>query len=348
MIYLIAMNVVYSTSDGYAEICGISLTSLFENNKDAEKICVYIIDNDVSDKNKNRFFDLAKKYSREIVFLPKPKVEETVNSEIFTGRWNIATFFRLFLSDILPSNVDRVFYIDCDTIVRKSLKNLINLDIGDCLVAGCDDCRSDLYRIDIGEKPGQLYINNGFMIADLDKWRKANITKTFAEFIQSRHGNCTYMDQAPLNGILSSKDLVYELKPIYNSQRLFFDFSYKQILKLRKPTKHLSEEEYNEAITNPVIVHFTPTFLTGTRPWQIKDKHKFRDEFLHYKSLSEWKDEPLRKDDRKFAKKLMTVICKCTPRFILIKIMGYLHATWYPKRRIKLAKEMEKTHKCAF
>lgn len=336
------MNVVYSSSDIYSEICGVSLTSLFENNKDSKEINVFIIDNDISSLNKERFVELAKSYSRNLTFLPKPNIEQLAHVDIYTGRWNIGTFFRLYLPSLLPANIDRVMYIDCDMIVRHSLEDIFNLDLKDKVVAGVDDCRSDLYRIDIGEQPGQLYINNGFMLVDLKKWREQNLEVEFTKYIADRYGDCTYMDQAPLNGVLGSQNLIYELEAKYNAQRIFFDFSYKQLLKLRKPERHLSEEEYNEAVNDPVIVHFTPVFITGTRPWQKKDKHKFTSEYLHYKSISPWKDEPLRKDDRKTPKKVMTVICKITPKFIMIPVMSNLHAKWYPKKRIKIYQKNKK------
>lgn len=333
------MNIVYSSSDIYAEICGISLTSLFENNKDAKTITVYIINNNISDINKNKLLATAKQYNRELIFIEKIDLEKLTNTNIYVGRWNIGTFFRLYLSSLLPLSVKKVIYLDCDMIVRKSLLEVYEMDLNNCLVAGVDDCRSDLYRIEIGCKPNTVYINNGFLVIDLEKWRNEKIEEQFSSFIADRKGDLTYMDQAPLNGVLGVQNKIFELSPIYNAQRIFFDFNYEQLLRLRKPTHCLTHEEYIEATTDPVIIHFTPTFITGTRPWNYKDKHKFTELYLYYKSISFWKDEPLRKDDRKKKKKIMTWICKLTPKWILLPVMGYLHATWYPKQRIKIAKK---------
>ena len=333
------MNIVYSSSDSYAEICGISLTSLLLNNRDSKEINIYIIDNSISEANKQKLLDTAKNFNRNLTFIPRPNIDSINGVKIYTGRWNIGTFFRLFLGSLLPESVERVIYVDCDMIIRGSLKSLFELDMGYCSVAGADDCRSGLYRDDLGLKRDAVYINNGLILIDLKKWREQNIEKEFFDFISERKGDCTYMDQAPLNSILGSRKEIYELPAKYNAERIFFDFSYKTLLKLRKPSHYLSENEYNEATTNPIVVHFTPTFMTGSRPWQKKDKHKFTPEYRHYKELSLWKDEPYRKDDRKLPKKLMTIICKCTPRFILIPIMSYLHATWYPKKRIKISKK---------
>lgn len=330
------MNVVYSSSDSYAELCGISIVSLCENNRDVDTISIFVIDNDISPLNKDKLKKTAENYGRSLQFVPKINLNELINRNIYVGRWNIGTFYRLYLSSLLPNDIERVFYIDCDIIVRSSLNELFNIDLKGCSVAGVDDCRCDLYRIDIGCNPGDLYINNGFILIDLKKWREDKVEDDFSNFISLRNGDCTYMDQAPLNGILIPRHEIMELPAKYNAQRIFFDFSYDELLRLRKPEKHLSIEEYNEAVQNPIVVHFTPVFISGTRPWQEKDNHPFRDEFLNYKSLSLWKDEPLRKDDRKARKKIMTIICKMLPRKMMIGIMSYLHAVWYPKQRIKI------------
>lgn len=336
------MNIVYSSSETYAEICGISIVSLFENNKDAEDIRVFIIDNGISNLNKKRLLNTAVAYKRTIEFVNKVDLDNLTHTHVYTGRWNVGTFFRLYLGSILPLDVERVIYIDCDVIIRHSLMDVYNLDMGDCVVAGVDDCRCDLYREDIGSPKGSTYINNGFMVINLKRWREENLEPLFTQFISNRNGDCTYMDQAPLNGVLCPRKQIYELEPIYNAQRIFFDFSYKQLLKLRKPEYHLSEGQYNQALNDPIVVHFTPTFITGTRPWQKKDKHKFTHEYRYYKEMSEWKEEPLRKDDRKPLKKIMTIVCKCTPRPLMICVMSYLHSFWYPKKRIKYSKKMEK------
>lgn len=335
------MNIVYSSSDLYSEICGVSLTSVLYNNKAVKDINIFIVDNGITDKNKEKLKLTAEKYNRTLTFVDKVDLERVANTKIYTGRWNIGTFFRLYLSSILPECIERVIYIDCDMIVRHSLEDIYNLDLGNCTVAGVDDCRSDLYRVDIGTKPGSTYINNGFMLIDLKKWREEKVEEEFTKFINERNGDCTYMDQAPLNGVLGPRNEIYEIHPKYNAQRIFFDFSFKDLMRLRKPEHHLTGQQYNEAISDPVVVHFTPVFISGTRPWQVRDNHKFTSEYRYYKSISEWKDEPYRKDDRKKAKKIMTILCKICPKFIMLPVMSYLHSKWYPSKRIKMNKKIK-------
>ncbi len=118
------MNILYSSSDSYAEICGISMTSLFENNKDVAELTVYLVDNDISMKNKKKLINTAEKYRRELVFISKIDLRKLANTDIYEGRWNIGTFFRLYAASLLPETVDRVINIDCDTIIRHSLEDV--------------------------------------------------------------------------------------------------------------------------------------------------------------------------------------------------------------------------------
>ena len=41
-----------------------------------------------------------------------------------TGGFDISIMLRLFMGDMLPETVERVLYLDCDTVVLQSLKHL--------------------------------------------------------------------------------------------------------------------------------------------------------------------------------------------------------------------------------
>ena len=63
------MNIVYSSSDSYAPIAGVSIMSLLHNNTDADEINIYMIDNNISDENKKRFENLVDKIRQKYCFL---------------------------------------------------------------------------------------------------------------------------------------------------------------------------------------------------------------------------------------------------------------------------------------
>ncbi|MGN0490011.1 glycosyltransferase family 8 protein [Ruminococcus sp.] len=327
------MNIVYSSSDSFSPVAGVSITSLLCNNKDTDEINIYLIDNDISEENKKKFVELTEKFGRNLVFIPKPDLNKQAGIQINVGRWNISTFFRLFLCTILPDDIDRCIFLDCDTVIRHSLKELWEMDLEGKIVGSADDCRSDRYKTELGLSPDSTYTNNGVMLIDLKAWREMNVEKDFLEFIVARNGDITYVDQGVLNGVLAKKNLVKVIHTKYDAMTIFFDFNFKDLMKVRRPEHHLSEQEYNETVTDPYIIHYTSCFLSGTRPWNEKNNHPFVGDFLKYKEMSPWKGFPPYPDDRKKSKKLMTTVCNIMPKGLMIATISLVHSKLYPMIR---------------
>ena len=338
------MNLVYASSNQYAPICGVSLLSALKANADSETINIYIIDNGINDENKAKLEQIARQFGRKLFFLDSPDLEKLTGVHIAIGQWNIATFFRLFLHRMLPKSEKRAIYLDCDTLIRHSLEPLENWPLEDAMYAGADDCRCDLYRIDVGSKPGEVYINNGVLVANLERLREKDPLNDFIDFIRMRNGDVTYVDQGVLNGVLGPKNEIREIPPKYNAQRIFFDFSFDEIMRLRKPEYHCSREEYEQAVSDPVVVHFTPVFTTAIRPWQEDDKHPFTKEWLAIRNESPWAELPLDPFRPRPKKKAMYLFSKISPRFFVIFVGTLAHSYFYPKGRIRKAKRALKKY----
>ncbi|MEN6417485.1 MAG: glycosyltransferase family 8 protein [Clostridiaceae bacterium] len=325
------MNVVYSSSDSYAEIAGISMLSLFETNREAGWIRVFILDNGISEQNRARLNETARAFAREIVFLPPPDLEQTLGLRVETYKWNIGTFYRLFLCSVLPQSVERLIYLDCDTIVRGSLAPLWTLDLKGCSMAAVDDTRADAYKLELGLNTSDTYTNNGVMLVDLAKWRAEGIERLFIEKLVERKGKLPFVDQGVLNAVLSRRKKVLVLPPRCNAMTFLFYFSYPELLRFRRPSSpYLTREEFEEARVNPLIVHFFPCFMAGTRPWNEKDTHPFTPEYRACKARSPWKDAPYRADERSAPRKLFTVVCNVLPRPIMLFFVSLLHAQLLP------------------
>lgn len=76
------MDILYSSSDSYAFLTGISILSLLENNRECDAIHIYIMDNHISDINKNKLIEVVKEYRRDISFVPMLFVSGTDNKFI--------------------------------------------------------------------------------------------------------------------------------------------------------------------------------------------------------------------------------------------------------------------------
>ena len=339
------MNIVYVCSDLYSELAGISMVSLFENNRDAEEITVYIIDSGISDENRSRLIEMAERYGRGLVFLSGKDVEGAAGTRIAVNGHsavkNVNTYLRLFLASILPETVDRVLYLDCDTIVTASLSELWHTDMGQAWAMGADDCRGELYRQEIGLPGDAIYTNNGVILINLKAWREEGVEEDFIRFIADHAGVITFDDQGVLNGVLGVRGRTGLLPPRWNVLSVYYFANLDEIEKYRHPVWAYTREELEDALRRPAIVHFTSFFIVGTRPWNAGDPHPMRQAFLYYKSLTPWRYAPDWPDNRTLKKKLSTKIYRACPRPLLLSVFSVLHTGLYPRYRMAKSRKAQ-------
>lgn len=233
----------------------------------------------------------------------------------------------------MPQELSRVLYLDCDIIVKKSIRELWNLDLQGKTIGALMDAFSKHYRANIDLEPDDIMFNSGVMLINLKKWRRDNVEDRLLKFIAAKNGRIQQGDQGALNAVLSRETYCFE--PRFNSVTIFYDFTYEEMLIYRKPPKFYSEEKVNEAVENPSVIHFTTSFLSK-RAWMKGCKHRYADEWLKYKKTSPWKDEPLWEDNRLQWQQTGARVIKKLPRGMAIGLAGLMQAYGRPwMNRIK-------------
>jgi lipopolysaccharide biosynthesis glycosyltransferase len=324
-----SVYVVYASDDGFAEILGVSMESLFKNNEDLDEIQVSILDSGISEGNKERIKTICEKYHRALpIFLEAKDISQELNMEIATDRGSLSQYARLFIEQDLPKDLERVLYLDCDIIIAQPIRELWNLDMHDKTIAALNDAFSRYYRKNIDLEPEDVMFNSGVMLIDLKRWRALRIEQKLLRFIEKKHGRVQQGDQGALNAVLSHD--VYCFHPRFNSVTIFYDFSYEELLVYRKPAgKYYSKAEIIESIEHPVIIHFTTSFLSQ-RPWVKGCRHRYNELWRKYKAESPWQEVPLRVDNRPGWKRKGIEAFKKLPRGLAIHIAGFLQAYGRP------------------
>ena len=123
------------------------------------------------------------------------------------------------------------------------------------------------------------------MLINLDYWRSENITSRMMEYISTHPERILYCDQDVFNVVMKGK-----IKPIHFKYNLQNGFLY-------NPKDMLCDyygykEEIDEAINDPVIVHYT---ASTQKPWLKGCKHPLKDEFLYYRKKTVFSDMALMK-----------------------------------------------------
>lgn len=330
-----AAHIVYASDDRFAEILGVSLVSLYENCRDVEDLVVYIFDSGICAENRNKMESISRKYGRRApVWIPAQDISNVLSLKVKTDRGSLSQYARLFVSSTLPVELDRVLYLDCDTVIMKSIRELWNLNLRGRTVGALMDAFSVHYRANIGLQRSDIMFNSGVMLIDLNRWKEQRVEEKLLEFIAGKNGKIQQGDQGALNAVLSRETYCFE--PRFNSVTIFYDFSYDEMMIYRKPAEGFyGREEVRRAVEDPTILHFTTSFLSK-RPWVAGCRHRYVEEWLKYKALSPWKDEPLWEDQTGTVKKTAVAALKMLPRGMMVRLAGLAQAYGRPwKNRIQ-------------
>lgn len=167
------LNVLYAADNNYAPFLGISVFSLLENNVDIDAITIYAVLDNVSDENKNRLSQLVREYKRELITVDAAEFNmlmETLKVPKYRGSY--ATHFRKFFYKIIKDDVERLLYLDSDTLVTGSLKPLLQLDMTTACAAVVLDALAYRYKQLLGFGVDEPYFNAGVTLIHVPNWKK--------------------------------------------------------------------------------------------------------------------------------------------------------------------------------
>ncbi len=322
------VHIVYACDDRFAEILGVSLVSLYRNNPDLREIKVYILDAGIKEENRRKLLSICKACQRKsMTFIHAKNIKEKLSMDVAADRGSLSQYARLFVSSDLPKGLGRVLYLDCDVLVRQSIKELWNLGLQGKTIGALMDAFSKNYRRNLGLEDNDVMFNSGVMLIDLDQWKKNKIEEKIRDFVVSGNGKIQQGDQGALNAVLSRDTYCFE--PRFNSVTIFYDFTYREMMRYRRPPEFYPKEQVAKAVEEPVLVHFTTSFLSR-RPWVKGCTHRYAGEWMKYKEMSPWKQEPLWEDHRPKWKQEGIRIYKMLPDCLAIRAAGLLQAYGRP------------------
>lgn len=271
------INIVCAIDSSYVKHCAVMLHSLRCHNPQVE-LSVFILHNGLVESLKNKLSAFLSSFLERLEFIT---IDDTllVNCPI-SHHITVASYFRLFIPEVLPQDMRKALFLDSDIIVRKNILSLWETNISSYSHAAIEDPVSvDNERLDI--PPLTPYFNAGVLLINIDFWRQENLFSKAIEFINHHSDKILWHDQDVLNSLLHSYWLPVE--PKWNSQSTFFDEPF-----LKRPEASLST--YQEAILDPAIVHFTGS---GNKPWNHQCSHPFKDDYRDHLRQTPWAINPL-------------------------------------------------------
>lgn len=250
--------------------------SLFRNNPNAQ-FQIHLLCTKVSESDKQRIREFIEGQGQRIVFYDADEVLLNLPHIPKSGRFTLSTYMRCFITRILPENISKILYMDCDILIRGNIDGLWNTDISGYAIGAVDDMwalRGNFERL--GIPPEDSYFNNGVLLINLDYWRKADVYELSLQTIKEHHQKLQFHDQDIFNMLFHAKRL--ELPVQYNMQDAFFRMR-------RQWIQPRLQNDIDHFLASPTIVHYTGSH----KPWEYKCYHPFRKEYLEYVGLTPYK-----------------------------------------------------------
>lgn len=281
--------IVFSINNDYASYLCICLMSLLTYVKQNDRYEVYVLHSDLSEEHKKNILQL-KEDNFNIKFI---NVESIVNNHkdnfSLNTHFTIETYYRFFLPQIFP-NLDKVLYLDADTMIMKDISPLFNIDINGYYLGVTHDCEIVRASNFIGTKYSNYFIKTlnvdptnyfqaGVMLVNLKKMREDNITDKLLDALE-RIGSPKFVDQDILNTVCRDKVLFIPPNWNYTWHLQFCDSDY---------LEHLPDffrTSYKEAEDEPYIIHFTGNKM---KPIDYPNA-KYSDIFWYYAKQSMYYD----------------------------------------------------------
>lgn len=209
------LHIALAADSNYIVPTTVVLQSLFDCHADA-KMHIYLLylEGTMSEKDLGFLASFTQEHKHD--FTPLEVKPEQIEG-FPENRYGKAALLRLCLPELLPQ-LEKILYIDGDTLVQDSLTELYQTDISRHFVAASKDTALlyDPERIEaLGiDNASHWYFNAGVTLLNLKMFRSVNLSKEMTSFTRKHYDIITYPDQDFLNYICQGKTLY--IHPRYN------------------------------------------------------------------------------------------------------------------------------------
>ena len=274
------MNIVLATDNNFVQHCCVTITSILCNN---ENVDIFIITEGLSAENENILRTQTEKYDGRfhIALVDKAVIAKLPMPKTAAQHISPATYYRLFVAEILPDTIDRLIYLDCDIVVRGSLAGYWNVDLTGKPLAAVyqhNSWAANAYKgkmsvyARLGMKDSKGYFNAGSLLINLKYWREHDVQKKLLDFMEAHYDCIVNHDQDILNACLYKQ--VLPVSDIWN-----FRFPMKPEY---YGDKYLSKDDIDGITQSAIVVHY----VNRPKPWEYACSHPYVREYYKYLDMT--------------------------------------------------------------
>ena len=224
------INYIYISlclNDHYSSLAYVSMISILTYKQTNTYISFYLIVSKYFKQNNIDFINsLYDQYDFfNITFI---RMDDRYNKAFISRYISHESYFRFSIGTLLPF-LNKIIYLDTDTIVLRDLTNFYNLNFNGKMILG---------QVTGGNKSKQNRINAGILLLNLKKMRNLNIEKKVIDII-NKGFNASFHDQSLLN--IYFKKYIGIFPPQYHA-RIFKN--YKNIISWNNKSGNTYDNDY--------------------------------------------------------------------------------------------------------
>lgn len=256
------IHIAYCFDRNYRAHFGASITSLLLNSlSDKREILIHVLTDEVDQTLEDSLNRLRRSFGVGInTYMPTPDQLLRFSRVPLLSHTSVASYFRLLLPELLSSDIQKLLYLDSDTIVLADVAELYGRDIEGFTIAGA----LDYSNIGMSARLSlNKYVNSGVLLFDIDRWNSADYTSKCIDFADMYPEKIYYADQCVVNQVL--RDDIAILEPSWN--------------------KYITHRSPESTAEGAAILHF----ITSNKPWQGWYESPVSKYYWQYLTVSPWK-----------------------------------------------------------
>lgn len=240
-------HIAFCCDDNYLIPACVMLESLMKKNEDIQFVAHTFAD-DLSEESIEKLKNTLKDGGAELIVHVLPEhAKELIQDAPTLKHVSIATYYRLFLPYVIDESVRKVLYLDCDILIRRSVKGLFKKTNPDIVIVGVADLNEEEHAERVGGV--DVYVNAGVLTMDMIGIRKMYTMESMAEEIAK-------IISQPKKIIMGDQDII-NLLFAGHIEKVPTKYNFQRVTQKAYCLKHPS------IVKKAVIAHFIAT----DKPW---------------------------------------------------------------------------------
>ncbi len=273
-----AMTVLFCANPGYFQHLAAAARSLADTSS-GSTIDFHVITCDSDSEAEQKLRDSL---VEERLSLTIHRVSDARLNDFFVDKFMTKEcYLRILAPEVLPADLDRVLYLDCDLVVLDDLRPLWDTELAGKAVAAAPDyprlpsVMSLERRRTLGIPPDQTYVNSGVLVIDLARWRRLGLTRKVLDYVGAMGPALEFYDQDAINAVLSDELFLLECR--WNLQARMY-LSGRRAFPLEFDATRMARRR-------PAIVHYTGS----EKPWLFRSRTPRKGDYFAALRRTRWR-----------------------------------------------------------